>query len=64
MDAEALFEHGRQAADAGLSVAVHAIGDRAVHEVLNAFEQLRGYEREHHLPACAIVLSTFNSSTE
>ena len=51
MDAESLFEYGRQAADAGLSVAVHAIGDRAVHETLNAFEQLRAYEREHRLPA-------------
>ncbi len=51
MDAETLAEHSRTAADAGLSVAVHAIGDRAVHEVLNAFEQLRGYERQNHLPA-------------
>jgi len=31
---------------AGFSLAVHAIGDRAVHEVLNAFTQLRRYERE------------------
>jgi len=30
---------------------VHAIGDRANHEVLNAYEQLRRYEREHGLPA-------------
>jgi predicted amidohydrolase YtcJ len=51
MDGEELFEHGRQAADVGLSIAVHAIGDRAVHEVLDGFEQLRGYEREHKLPA-------------
>ena len=51
MDGEELFEHGRQAAEAGLSMAVHAIGDRAVHEVLDAFEQLRGYERDHNLPA-------------
>jgi predicted amidohydrolase YtcJ len=50
MDAEELFEHGRRAADAGLSMAVHAIGDRANHEVLNAYEQLRGYESEHNLP--------------
>ena len=51
MDGEQLFEHGRQAADSGLSMTVHAIGDRAVHEVLEAFEQLRGYERTHGLPA-------------
>jgi len=47
LDAEQLFEHGRMAADAGISLAVHAIGDRAVHEVLNAFAQIRRYEREN-----------------
>jgi hypothetical protein len=46
MDAEELFEHARLAAESGLSVAVHAIGDRANHEVLDAFQQLRMYERE------------------
>jgi predicted amidohydrolase YtcJ len=51
MDGEELFEIGRQAAEAGLSLAVHAIGDRANHEVLNAFEQLRGHEAERGLPA-------------
>jgi predicted amidohydrolase YtcJ len=51
LDGEELSEHGRQAADMGLSMAVHAIGDRAVHEALNGFEQLRAYERERHLPA-------------
>lgn len=51
MDAEQLFEHCRQAADVGLSMTVHAIGDRANHEVLDAFEQLRSYERERGLPA-------------
>jgi len=50
MDSEHLFEIGRQAADSGLSMAVHAIGDRANHEVLDAIEQLRGYEREKNLP--------------
>jgi predicted amidohydrolase YtcJ len=50
MDSEELYEIGRQAVDAGLSVAVHAIGDRANHEVLDAFEQLRSYEREKNLP--------------
>jgi len=51
MDGEALFEIGCQAAEVGLSVAVHAIGDRANHEVLNAFEQLRTHEHELGLPA-------------
>lgn len=50
MDSEHLFEISRQAADTGLSMTVHAIGDRANHEVLDAFEQLRAYEREKNLP--------------
>jgi predicted amidohydrolase YtcJ len=51
MDGEELFEHGRKAAQVGLGLTVHAIGDRANHEVLNAYEQLRKYEKENHLPA-------------
>ncbi len=51
MDGETLAEYGRQAADVGLSVAVHAIGDRAVHETLNAFEQVRAYERKRQFTA-------------
>lgn len=47
LDAEELFEHGRTALETGLGMAVHAIGDRANHEVLEAFTQLRQYEREH-----------------
>jgi hypothetical protein len=31
-------------------MAVHAIGDRANHEVLDAYEQLRRFERDHNLP--------------
>jgi len=31
-------------------MAVHAIGDLANHEVLNAFEHLRNYEKSHNLP--------------
>jgi predicted amidohydrolase YtcJ len=50
MDGEELYEIGRQAVETGLSVAVHAIGDRANHEVLDAFEQLRTYELEKNLP--------------
>jgi len=50
MDAEELFEIGRQAAENGLSMAVHAIGDRANHETLDAFEQLRRFERDQNLP--------------
>jgi predicted amidohydrolase YtcJ len=50
MDGEELFEHARKAADVGLSMTVHAIGDRANHEALNAFEQLRKYETQNNLP--------------
>ena len=51
MDGEELFEYGRKAAQVGLAMTVHAIGDRANHEVLNAYEQLRTYEKENNLPA-------------
>jgi predicted amidohydrolase YtcJ len=50
MDGEELFEHGRKAAQVGLGLTVHAIGDRANHEVLDAYEQLRSYETENRLP--------------
>jgi hypothetical protein len=50
MDGEELFEHGRKAAQTGLGLTVHAIGDRANHEVLNAYEQLRSYEEKNRLP--------------
>lgn len=46
MDGEELFEYGRRAVEVGLSMAVHAIGDRANHEVLDAYEQLRRFERD------------------
>ena len=49
-DAEHLLELGRRAADAGLGLAVHAIGDRANHEALEALEHLRRYEAERGLP--------------
>jgi predicted amidohydrolase YtcJ len=46
LDAEDLYEQGMQAVKNGLSLAVHAIGDSANHEVLQAFTQLREYERQ------------------
>jgi predicted amidohydrolase YtcJ len=45
LDKEQVFDHGRQAVDNGISMAVHAIGDRANHEVLDGFMQLRNYEK-------------------
>ena len=44
LDAEELFEIGKQVGDCGFPLAVHAIGDRANHEVLKALRLLRDYE--------------------
>jgi predicted amidohydrolase YtcJ len=46
LDAEDLYEHGRKAVENGLCLAVHAIGDRANHEVLDAYDHLNEYERQ------------------
>ncbi len=51
LDAEQIVEYGQEAVRTGLSMAIHAIGDRANHEVLNAYEQLRGLEAEIGAPA-------------
>jgi hypothetical protein len=51
VDREELFEYASRAALGGLSMTVHAIGDRANHEVLAAYEQLRAFESERGLPA-------------
>ncbi len=45
LDGEEIFERGRAAVENGLSLAIHAIGDRANHEVLDGLAQLRAYER-------------------
>jgi len=49
LDADELYEKGRLAVQNGMAMAVHAIGDRAVHEALNGFSQLRDYEKLHHI---------------
>ena len=41
LDSEQVYEHGQMAVSAGISMAIHAIGDRANHEVLNAYAHLR-----------------------
>jgi predicted amidohydrolase YtcJ len=46
LDAEELVERGTLAVENGLSLAVHAIGDAANHEVLRALSQLRSHEKE------------------
>ncbi len=50
LDSEQILEAGQQAAQSGLSLAIHAIGDRANHEVLNAYAQLRQHETDTHRP--------------
>jgi len=50
LDGEELYELGCKAAEVGLGMAVHAIGDRANHEALQAFAQLRAYEQEMGMP--------------
>lgn len=51
LDQEQIFEAATTCVENGLAIAVHAIGDRANHEVLQAFERLRQYERARGLPA-------------
>lgn len=51
MDGEAVGELGVEAAKAGFGIAIHAIGDRANHEVLNGLATLRDHERANQLPA-------------
>lgn len=48
--ADELVEIGKYAVENGIAMAVHAIGDLANHQVLNAFERLRTHEKTHQLP--------------
>ncbi len=50
LDAEEIVEIGQRAAASGLSLAIHAIGDRANHEVIKAYAQLRRFEHEQNRP--------------
>lgn len=49
MDAEEIYEHGRLAVQNGFSLAIHAIGDLANHEVLNAYQQLQTLDKDDEL---------------
>jgi predicted amidohydrolase YtcJ len=46
LDHEEIFETGQKASASGISLAVHAIGDRANHEVIQGMAHLRNYEKE------------------
>jgi hypothetical protein len=50
LDREQIFDYGRRSAEAGFAMTIHAIGDSANHEVLEAYRALRGYEAEHGHP--------------
>jgi hypothetical protein len=50
LDREAVLEAGIRAAESGLSLAIHAIGDRANHEVLDGLAALRQHEVDNGLP--------------
>ena len=50
LDGEQIFEYGQQASAGGISMAIHAIGDRANHEVLHAYTQLRAFEDSRQIP--------------
>ncbi|MDR3572743.1 MAG: amidohydrolase family protein [Anaerolineaceae bacterium] len=50
MDAEQVSERGQEATRHGISLAIHAIGDRANHEVLNGYAQVRQFEDQQRLP--------------
>jgi hypothetical protein len=50
LDKEQVLEIGIRAVQSGLPIAIHAIGDRANHDVLDAMEALREFEKSHSLP--------------
>ena len=49
LDKEEMFENVRKASAAGLSSTIHAIGDKAVHDVLDVFAMVRKEERTPRL---------------
>jgi predicted amidohydrolase YtcJ len=61
LDSGELLEIGRQAIENGLSLAVHAIGDRANREVLDAFAQLKSLP---HLPGKSVQSSSLRHRIE
>jgi predicted amidohydrolase YtcJ len=48
---EEIIQYGKIATQNGLSLAIHAIGDRANREVIDAYSEIRKYEQDYHLPA-------------
>jgi predicted amidohydrolase YtcJ len=50
LTADEVFETGKKAAGHRIALAIHAIGDRATHEVIDGFSKLRDFETDHSLP--------------
>jgi predicted amidohydrolase YtcJ len=50
LENEQIVEFGQAAVANGLSLSVHAIGDRANHEVITAYRQIRAFEQAEGLP--------------
>lgn len=50
LSAQDVAELGIKAARSAWPLSIHAIGDRAVREVIDGFEILREHESKHHLP--------------
>ncbi|MBN2302915.1 MAG: amidohydrolase family protein, partial [Anaerolineae bacterium] len=50
-DKEEMYELVSRASAAGLPATIHAIGDRAVHDVLDVYESVRGEEAERGVPS-------------
>lgn len=50
MERDELLETGKKAVSNGISLAVHAIGDAANHEILEAYAALRQFEQQEKLP--------------
>lgn len=45
VDKETLYEHAAEAARGGLAMTVHAIGDKANHDLLDVYQTIRGEEQ-------------------
>jgi predicted amidohydrolase YtcJ len=52
-DKETMIDAAIRATDGGLPTTIHAIGDRAVHDVLDTFERVRTHESERGIPRAA-----------
>jgi len=55
LDAQELYGIGKVAVGSGISLAVHAIGDRANRDVLDAYAQIRQYERSIPSPSSSLL---------